>query len=329
MFLSNANVTFDEADLGGMTVAVAVPVPPNRCWLTSLVTAIGPMARQEARRAMSGPLLWAVLALSHLLEAFARLTAVDKAVYPDHRLLTTGLYDGRLPDLLAGRDILMRRYPDKAIVIRSLNERPVGTAWPFRVVWIIQDMQREWAPRTDTRRDRQLLAEAGFEAGRYGAGIDDAKLAHCLALYRDLYLGAYSRFNPDYTEAGLRALLDGGALELHTLEDGDGIVAFCGLHADAETVTLPMMGYDRSRPQSEGLYRAIQVHMAGIAAARGLKLNLSAGAPHFKRHRGAKPWMEYLLIIDDHLPMWRKMGYRGIAWILRRLEPQVMKAAGA
>ncbi|MEI9905478.1 MAG: GNAT family N-acetyltransferase [Asticcacaulis sp.] len=173
------------------------------------------------------------------------------------------------------------------MVLRSLTAAPQGIAWPFRLVWIIEDIKRDWAPRTDTRRDLQLLAESGLMPKAYDAGIDDVRLARCLALYRELYLDIYSAFNPDYTLDGLRGLMAEDALEIHTLESGDGeIVAFCGLYADSETVTLPMMGYDRSRPQGDGIYRIIQANMAGIAAARGLKLNLSAGAPHFKRHRG-------------------------------------------
>ncbi len=326
--LNNARVRFDQITLGSETFIVAVPEAPNRCWLTSLRTAIGPMARQEARRAMSGPPLWAVLALSHCLEAFAHLTRVDDAVWPEHRLLTTSLYHGRLPILLAHTEDLARLYPGKAIIIRSLTEPPPGTVWPFRVVWIVDDLARDWAPRTDARNDLKLLAKSGLTPRTYGAAINDARLGRCLDLYRQLYLGVYSGCNPDYTAAGLRRLLADG-LEIHTLEDEGGIAAFCALYADAETVTLPMLGYDRTRPQSDGIYRAIQVHMAGIAAARGLKLNLSAGAPHFKRNRGAKPWMEYLLIIDHHLPAWRRMGYRQTGRILRALEPHLKRTAGA
>ncbi len=328
MRLNNAHVRFDEVALGGETVRVAVPLKPNHCWLTSLSVAVGPMAREEARRATSGPALWGVLALSHMLQVLTRLTRVDEAVYPEHQLLTTSLYHGRLPALLAHTDDLARMYPGKAIVIRSLVQPPSGTRWPFRLVWIIDDLKRDWAPRTDTRRDIKLLSDLALVPKAYGADIDDRTLGRCLALYRELYIQAYSAFNPDYRPDGMRELLAEG-LEIHTLQDADGnVAAFCALYADRDTATLPMMGYDRTRPRTDGLYRAIQAHMAGIVAARGLKLNLSAGAPHFKRHRGAKPWMEYLLIVDIHLPAWRRMGYRLVARILTALEPQLRRTAG-
>ncbi len=326
--LNNARIAFDEMVLGGETITVAVTSPPNRCWLTSLTAALGPMAREETHRALTGLPLLGALALSGLVELIGKILRIDAAVYPEHRLLSTSLYDGKLPVLFDHISDLQTRYPDKALILRSLTDAPaVGVLWPLRLVWIIDDVQRDWAPRRDVHRDQTILAQSGLVATAHGGEIDDAILERCLELYRGLYIDAYSAFNPDYTAGYIRQLLRDGRLEIHTLAGEGGIAAFCAAHCDRETMTLPMLGYDRDRPQDDGLYRAVMAHMGGLALARGLKLNLSAGAPHFKRHRGATPWMEYLLIIDHHLPAWRRLGYRLIAWILRRLEPHLRQIA--
>jgi hypothetical protein len=331
MSLTNANVRIDEVNIGGTVFSVTVPLMLNRCWLTSLSTAIGPMARQEARRAVSGLELWVILALSHGFEWFARILKVDKVAFPEHRLLSTSLYGDRLPTILQVMPELAHLYPRHAIVVRSLCEAvPDGVIWPFRLVWRIDRPLEEWLPRRDSRRDLQALARLDLITGQYGAAIDDTRLARCLALYRYLYIDTYSVYNADYSAQGLRDLLDAGILTFHTLEAADGtIAAFCAAHDDGETLTLPLVGYDPNRPQSDGLYRAIMAQMAQHAIAHGLKLNLSAGAPHFKRHRGAKAWMEYLLIMDSHLPIWRRMGYRVIGWALRLLEPKIVALASA
>ncbi len=327
--LTNANIRIDEVVISGRAFSAAVPLSPNRCWLTSLTTAIGPMARQEAGRAVSGPQLWGVLALSHIFESLARLLRVDKVVFPEHCLLSTSLYGDKLPDILLAIPELARLYPDHAIVVRSVCEpAPNSLVWPFRLIWRIDDPAREWAPRRDSRRDVQKLNTLGLVTGQHGADVDDVRLARCLALYRHLYINTYSAFNADYSLEGLRALAAAGTLTFHTLEEADGTVAaFCAAHEDGETLTLPLVGYDPVRPQADGLYRAVMAHMAQYGMRRGLKLNLSAGAPHFKRHRGAKAWMEYLLIVDTHLPVWRRIGYRTIAWVLRRLEPRMAAIA--
>ncbi len=331
MQLKNAEVRFDTVVVGDEVVSVAVPHGHNRCWLTSLTTAIGPMAREEARRAMRGPELWGALLLSHLMEAVAKMLRVDRIVFPEHYLLSTSLYAHTPEQIAATAERLTKSYPGHAIVVRSLTAPPPDhVVWPFRVVWIIDDTARQWVPRRDSRRDLATLEAMHLQPRCFTGTIDEARLTRCLDLYRALYIGSYSAFNPDYTTAGIARLMQAGRLELHTLETGSGdIEAFCAAHCNNETLTLPLVGYNRTRPQADGLYRAIMAHMALQASRRGLKLNLSAGAPHFKRHRGAKPWMEYLLIVDHHLPLWRRLGYRLIARVLQTLEPRIARAAGA
>lgn len=331
MQLNNAEVRFDTIDVANKAVAVAVPHGRNRCWLTSLTTAIGPMAREEARRAMRGPELWGALLLSHLMEAVAKMLRVDRVVFPEHDLLSTSLYAHTPEQMARIAEDLTQAYPGHAIVVRSLTNPPPGhVVWPFGVIWIIADVAREWAPRRDSRRDLATLEAMRLQPGHFTGTIDEARLTRCLNLYRALYIDTYSAYNPDYTATGIARLMQGGRLELHTLETESGdIEAFCAAHGNNETLTLPLVGYNRTRPQADGLYRAIMAHMALQASHRRLKLNLSAGAPHFKRHRGAKPWMEYLLIVDHHLPVWRRLGYRLIARVLRALEPRIARAAGA
>lgn len=331
MRLNNAEVRFDSIVIADEAVSVAVPQAPNRCWLTSLTIAIGPMAREEARRAMRGPELWGALLLSHLMEGVAVILRVDHMVFPEHYLLSTSLYASSPERMVAIAEGLTESYPGHAIAVRSLTAPPAGhVIWPFRIVWIIEDVTREWAPRRDSRRDLATLDAMHLQPRHFTDAVDEARLTRCLDLYRALYIDSYSAYNPDYTAIGIAQLMQAGRLELHTLESESGdIEAFCAVHRNNETLTLPLVGYNRTRPQADGLYRAIMAHMALQASRQGLKLNLSAGAPHFKRHRGAKPWMEYLLIVDHHLPVWRRLGYRLIALVLRTLEPRIARAAGA
>ncbi len=334
MTLQNADIRFDALTLGGRAVQIAVPQMPNNCWLSSLVTAIGPVAREEIDREMTGAKAGLLKALSHGFEAFARLFRLDDVVFPEHRLFSTSLYDeGELAHLIAHMPELVRRYPDKAIVLRSLNTHDHGDfinidSWPFRIVWIIDDTARDWRPRRDSRRDLSLLKQLNMQQKTYGADMPEDRLQQCLDLYRHLYIDAYSPHNPDYTTAWLRQCLKDGGLQIATLESSGRVEAFCALHGRGDTLSLPLLGYNRDRPQGDGLYRAAMALGALAAEARGLRLNLSAGAPDFKRHRGALSHMEYLRIFDDHLPLWRRLAYRLTGAILRRLAPELKRTAG-
>ena len=222
-------------------------------------------------------------------------------------------------------------YTGRAAVLRSLNTHhhadilaQGGTLWPVRVVWIIDDVARDWRPRRDARRDLQALENLGLKQGRYSGTIPAPSLDQVLALYRRLYIDRYSRHNPDYTADYVRAMLTDGTLEILTLERGGEIVAFCALHRRGRVLSIPMVGYDLDVAD---LYRAVMALPALEAERLGLALNLSAGAQRFKRHRGASAHVEYLLILDNHLPAWRRLAYRATAKLLKTLEPQLIRAA--
>ena len=317
--LANADVVFPAPGL-------AAPSPKgNNCWVTSLITLLGPAAREEIRREMRGPAAVAACALSYVVEGLARLTRVDEAVYPGHDLLTTSLND--LP-LGASAPL-----PGKATIVRSLNHRHHAafladnrTLWPVRVVWLIDDPACDWLPRRDVRRDRKALAESGFVRGHHTA-LDPAQLDQVMTLYRRLYIARYSRHNPDYRPGYIEALLAAGRLEILTLERGGEIAAFCAIHCKTGILSIPMVGYDNALPDSDGLYRMLMVLPVEAAMTRGFGVNLSAGAAQFKRNRGATPQVEYLMIRDRHLPVWRRFGYRAVGRLLRALEPQLIKVA--
>jgi len=313
-----------NADIGFPVEGLAVPgAKGNACWVTSLATLLGPVAREEIRREMTGPASMAALALSHLVEGFARAIRLDETAYAGHDLLTTSLYAGKpaAPAL-----------PGKATIVRSLTRHHHaetlrgGVLWPVRVVWLIDDPKRDWLPRRDVRRDRKQLSESGLTRGHYTA-LTDTHLDRVMALYRRLYIDRYSRYNPDYRPDYIRAMLADGRLEILTLERDGAISAFCAIHCWGGSLSVPMLGYDDSLSDGDALYRMIMVLPVETAMARALGVNLSAGAARFKRHRGATPHVEYLMIIDDHLPGWRRFGYRAVGALLRTLEPQLIKAA--
>ncbi len=276
---------------------------------------------------MTGPQAIAAQVLSYVIEGFTRLMRLDDAVYAGHHLLTTSLYDD------AHAATAVDPLPGKAVIIRSLNQhhhadllKNTATLWPVRVVWIIDDPACDWLPRRDVRRDVRRLADSHYSRGHYTT-LKPAQLDQVMALYRRLYITRYSRYNPDYKPEYVLTLLADERFEILTLERDGEIFAFCAIHCKAGVLSVPMLGYNDSLPGADTLYRMVMVLPIEVALTRGLGVNLSAGAARFKRHRGAKPYVEYLMIRDDHLPAWRRFGYRIVGRLLRLLEPQLIKVA--
>ena len=116
------------------------------------------------------------------------------------------------------------------------------------------------------------------------------------------------------TLAFLRNLLSEKIIRIKALWDGEKIVAFTGYFTLDGVMINPLIGYDRSYPQREGLYRLLTMETMLEAEKQGLLLNMSSGAAHFKRLRGAQPFLEYNLVYDRHLSFFRRL-----PWALTRL----------
>ena len=125
----------------------------------------------------------------------------------------------------------------------------------------------------------------------------------------------YARLNPQYTLEYLKNLTEGGLIQLKALWHESNIVAFTGYFILDGVMINPLIGYDRSYPQKEGLYRLLTMETMLEAEKRGMLLNMSSGAAHFKRLRGAEAQLEFILEYDRHLPWWRRLPWT-LTWII-------------
>lgn len=337
--LENAEVAISVLQLAERAFVVVAPSGPNACWLTSLAVTYGQTSRDEIVREVRGGQALMFNALSWVTEAVLRLGHADRAVYPNHLLFSTSLYgDWCGDDLDPALAALRAAYPDRAIIWRSLNEADNaalvaqmtalgGRKLLSRLVWRIPDPARDWAPRRDVRDDRALPAAHGLRI-EHSPQVSDDELAHVLALYNDLYRAKYSATNPAYTAGLLRAAIESGILRLAVIRNASGALeGFAAEHVYQGTLTNPMLGYDRTLPQSRGLYRVAMAAGAERAIAENLSVNYSAGAAAFKRNRGARPTLEFSMIFIDHLPWWRRWVYNGLAAALNAMAPMLERIA--
>lgn len=343
--LENATFGLHALQLPGRAFLMVEPDPARpQAWLTSLRAAYGRVAREEAEDepGVQGVAFgWAAA----IAEAWMGVTDADRLVFVNHALISTSLWGGwdgsGLRDALA---VLKARFPDKALVFRSLNAwsdeglmervREAGARLlPTRVVWTVDDVAGEWLKKRDARRDLRLIEHGGYRIER-PTHLTDPEWAKVRALYRGLYMERHSTYNPDYSDAFLRAGMASGFLHFQTLvQASDEIVAFvaCAQARDSAggILTSPLLGYDLGQPQDRGLYRMAMLLPGLEARAAGLRVNHSAGAGAFKRFRGARPQLEYLALFDDHLPTWRRLGYAGLSRALDAVTPALMRIATA
>ncbi|WP_238480155.1 GNAT family N-acetyltransferase [Eikenella glucosivorans] len=313
---ANMNARAEELDTGSLNIPCTVidRVQPN-CYTASPHAAIVDYAKDELVKL---PPLRRMAAAGLLagLGGILRANQIDRMATLNNYCLSTnsfshGFQAASMADLT---DAAVQKWPQHALSIRSLNVRQHADliarlerlGWQMvvsRQVYIIDDWPHAFA-KANTKRDRKLLHDGRYVFERLGVGSPDADFQVALYCYNRLYLHKYSKQNVQFTTRFLREAAARGILELYLLRDaetGKG-AGVSGIVKDSDTATAPIVGYDDTVPQSEGLYRRCMAQSMQAAHEAGLTLNFSSGAPDFKKVRGAVPAIEYMAVYTRHLP---------------------------
>ena len=219
-----------------------------------------------------------------------RAAQFNQVVHIDNWMLSTNLH-GRWcgEGLDETRQVIVNSFPGHVLGVRSLSSwsdellinRLVSAGWrmlPSRQIYVTDDLDREWSPRRDTRRDLALLSATDYE-------LDDLEVLRpgdserIAQLYTMLYLDRYSALNPAFTAAFIETTHREKVFVYRGLRAVDGtLAAIVGCFIRGGVLTTPIVGYDTSRPATDGLYRMSSILLAKAAQERGLRLNGSAGA---------------------------------------------------
>ena len=308
------------------------------CYIACPSVAYLDYAVEELRHLRQSPALAAGM---RMLIGMARplvvASGLDHQVQPNQWLMATNIWPGLSREAIGAlTDQLTSRYPDRAIVWRSLNATSDPQALadfaahgyellPARQVYLFDARTSQPSRHRDEIRDSRLLAGSGLARVEPEALMPDDFEA-IARLYGQLYLDKYTPLNPQYTPAFLCALHEAGLVRFLGLRAISGaLVGVVGLFEQGDVMTAPIVGYDTSRPQREGLYRQLMA-MALDRARRERKLfNMSAGAASFKRNRGALSAIEYTAVHVRHLGLRQRMATGAMRWILDHVGIPIMQ----
>lgn len=303
-------------------------------------TAYALYAKEELRIVNAGPMTPALGLLASGAGALLRSARINRIVHVNNYMLSTNLHGGWCgKDADAIRDLLVQHYPYHLIAVRSLNDWSDAGLWrrfseagwkmlPSRQIYVTDDVQSDWSPHRDTRRDLAILAGAAdhidpLQVLRPG---DAERIAQ---LYAMLYLDRYSKLNPAFTAAYIEMTHGAQFFHYRGLRGADSALsAVVGCFIRGGVLTTPIVGYDTTRPASEGLYRIASAMLAQMAIEHGCKLNGSAGAADFKRNRGARAVIEYSAYFVDHLSFARRTTIGAIERLLNKVAVPVMVERG-
>ncbi len=251
---------------------------------------------------------------------FFRRAGIDRVVSVNNWLLATNpslsLNADEVRELTA---FLVNRHPDRAIVLPNVNPRTDGplidalrkNGYRFvrsRRVYMVNTRDGDHLLHQNARRDRSLLRRTPYEIVSDPREL--APHAERLAeLYTRVYLGKHSHLNTAFNARFFSLALSSQVLEFRCFRRDGRVDAFVSFFVKDGLMTASMAGYDQQLPRSLGLYRMVVASVHAEAAARGLPLNLSAGAGAFKRLRGSVPVEELEAVYERHLPVRRRAAW--------------------
>lgn len=329
--IRNLQTRVERLEIAGQSFPMTVNDgdQPKNCYICNPIVGYADYAVEETRHFVTNPLLQkSLIGLIRAAGPMLRATRLDRAVHVNNWLFSTNPAPKiDRPCAATMRDTLVSRFPTHAIVLRSLNTYADGMALdalkeegfvllPSRQIYLFDGAMAP-SPSHDMKTDKHLLQKTPLVRG-IPETLED--YARCAELYGMLYLQKYTPLNPQYTADFLTQMQRTGVLQLETLrEPGGEILALGGRFQYGRTVTQPLVGYDTTRPQKEGLYRLIMTMAQQEAMTHRLLLNMSAGAAGFKRLRRAVPAIEYSAVYARHLPISQRGAIRALASLLTRV----------
>jgi len=137
---------------------------------------------------------------------------------------------------------------------------------------------------------------------------DDNQYKEAIKLYNKLYLEKYSEENVQFNWKYLKKMNENNMIHMKFVFDKETNknVGILGIIGSDNIITAPIVGYDTEIDIKEGIYRRIIIYIIKYAIDNNLELNLSSGAPDFKKLRGLEPEIEYTFVKVDHLNFFRR-----------------------
>ena len=312
----------------------------DNSWVCSPFTHYVTYAQEETRKAASPALAGPAVAALRNVGKWLQRADFNRVVMVNNWLMSTvpwPVWNGE--QLPAAVESLRGQWPEHALVFRSLNGRsdaPLIRALadagvrliPSRQVWLFEPDSPALLRSRNWRQDLRLLEETDLELVPHES-LSPTDFPRIAELYRQLYLEKHSRHNPAYTIEWLRHLWSRDLLRYTALREPGGEIV--GVEARGilhGTMVSPIVGYARDRPMELGLYRRLAAIPIRAAREENVRLNLSAGVGRFKALRGGEPVMEFIAVVDRHLPRRRRRPWRAVEAVSRYLLAPVVLRRG-
>ncbi len=310
----------------------------DNSYVCSPYTALIPYCLEELEKLDNRWLRIGIGKLILIFDGILKKNNINRVVHVNNWLLSTNLYPLKKKDLKIDQLIegITSSYNKHIVIFRSLNEflnqalisefKSAGCMLvPTRQVYIYDKSINDYSKTHNYKIDKKLLEKTEYKYVKQ-SDINESDYARIVDLYNMLYVSKYSKHNPQFTIAYIALIIKHPFFYIEGFRNDHGVLdAVGGRFTIDNTTTLPIVGYDTSKPQKLGLYRLVLISTLLYAEQHKLCFNASSGAAGFKKLRGAIPHIEYSAIYVKHLTAHSQFIWKVLDFIMRKLFVPIMK----
>lgn len=259
-----------------------------------------------------------VRALLFPVEKMVNSGRINAVVYVNHWLSSTDLYPGEISELQLSKIIhlLQKRFPDRAIIFRSLNAISTPDLLekvtklhcrllPSRYVYLTDCCDENIFKTRILKSDLKLWNQNPLEY----ITEQQCTFEYCrdfLHLEKLLYVIQHSQLHPQYEEDYIHLLYSNELLHFKSFRRNGICVGVAGYFERCGVMYCPFLGYDKQDPDHALIFRLLNTALLLEAKERKCLFHQSAGASFYKSVRRAQGTLEYSAIYTSHLPRKQK-----------------------
>lgn len=271
------------------------------------------------------------------LDKLTKYGHLDNVVYVNHRLSAMDLYPREITTSRLSKivDFLQERFPDRAIIFRSLNAISTPSLIPDLKELDCHLIPSRYVYLTDCTDERVFQArvvKTDFKVWNQSSyEYVSEKLAtkeNCSDFYRLerlLYIIQHSSLHPEYKQNFVELLFSSGFMKFKSLRREGKCVGVAGYLENAGVMYCPFIGFDKGDPDHSMIFRLLNTSLLLEAKEKRYLYHQSAGASFYKTIRRAKGTLEYNAVYTKHLPKKQKMVWYLLSKFINSFGPNLMK----
>ncbi|VAW61789.1 FIG01230870: hypothetical protein [hydrothermal vent metagenome] len=337
--ISNVKTEVGCCQIGDVVLPVTInETEYENSYVCSPYTALIPYCLDELKKLNNWWLRKGIEKLIFIFDKVLKKHNINRVIHVNNWLLSTNLYPekNKIINVSSLIENITDQYKGHTVIFRSLNnflnkalisefELAGCMIVPTRQVYIYDKLLNDYSKTHNYKIDKKHMDKTKYQYVKQ-SDINESDYARIVELYNMLYVSKYSKHNPQFTTQYIALIIKHPSFYLEGFRNVYGVLdAVGGRFAVENTITLPIVGYDTSKPIKVGLYRLVLMSTLLYAEKNNYCFNASSGAPHFKKLRGGVPCIEYSAIYIKHLPVCSQRIWKVLNYIMRKLFVPIMK----